>query len=173
MKTAERTIERPRVERAVEQPPRRRSWVTLIAALVALVLGLLGGYLLRGSDDVDPTAPVVVGGAALTDRQAQMVDLVDDYVVAWQRGDGAAAESMFTDDGVLDAFGAVRTADDGGIAGYVAATPTPLLRLPDPVLIDDHQMLMLHTIDGSMNSGNLMTFTETGDLLIVRHVMFD
>jgi hypothetical protein len=163
MKTAERTIERPRVERVVETPAKRRSAVTLIAVIIALALGLLGGFLLRGSDDVDPTAPVTVDGVELTERQDQMFELVDDYVTAWQNGDGEAAAEMFQDMGRLVVWGVQRD-----VTEFIDTTPTPGLRILEPVLVNDNEMLMFHTIDGTTFS-NVMSFTTTGELLITMH----
>lgn len=168
MKAAERTIERPRVERVVETPRRRWSAVTSIAIIIALALGLLGGYVLRGSDDVDPTAPVTVDGSELTQRQEQMFDLIDDYVIAWQNGDGEAAAAMFHDDGHLRVYGVERS-----IADFITATPVPSLDILEPMLVHEDTMLNFHTIAGVGTLSDVIEFTPTGELLIVRHEIID
>ena len=82
----------------------------------------------------------------LTDRQEQMVRLLDDYVAAWQRGDGAAAEAMFTENGQLVIFGTVYRATDGAIADVVEATPATSLVVPEPVLVNGHEAKMLTSL---------------------------
>lgn len=169
MKTEERTIERPRVERISTTETTHRSAITPIAAIVALMLGLLAGFLVWGTDDTSSTAPVAVGGSELTTRQEQMVDLVDDYVEAWRAGDGEAAAALFTDDGVFTIDGTEFRVDDGGLARVVAERRTPALDVIEPVLLNDTGMLHFHTIDGMNVDSDLYRFTADGELLIISH----
>jgi len=173
MKTAERTIERPRVERISTTESGHRSAITLIAAIAALMLGLLAGFLVWGMDETDSTAPVAAGGSELTTRQEQMVDLLDDYVEAWRTGDGEAAAALFTDNGVFTVNGTEYRVDDGGLAQVVTDLPTPALDVVEPVLLDETGMLHFHTIGGLDTDSDVYRFTAGGELLIISHEIID
>lgn len=166
MKTAERTIERPRVERAAQPETGQRSMITPMAVVIALLVGFLAGFLLWGLNDTNPRA-VAVGGDNLTDRQEQMVDFVDDAKAAWQQGDGDAVAAMFTEDGVMTIWG---TEYRGGeIARYVDSDIFASLEVFEPVLVSDNEMITFHTVAGFGTLNEFMEFTPEGELLIINH----
>ncbi len=168
MQTSERTIERPRVERIAPFDDRRRLVVTPIALVVAVLLGVLAGFLLWGLDDTTSTAAVAVGGEDLTPRQEQMVDLINESEAAWQAGDGEAVANMFTENGILN----TGTAEYHGreeIAGYVNSTSYPSLEVLEPVLVSNNGMLTFHRISGVGTLSEVFEFTTDGELLIISH----
>jgi hypothetical protein len=169
MKTAERTIERPQVDRPVAPDTKRRPMIMLIGVLIALALGVLAGFVLWGTDDTTSTAAVAAGGTELTPRQEQMVDLVDDYGVAWRNGDSEAAAAMFTENGALTVFGTEYPVEGDALAGYISAFPQPTLDLLEPVLVSDDGMIMFHTIAGMGTFSDVFRFTADGELLIISH----
>lgn len=167
--TVERTIERPRVERSATPPTTRRSVFTPIAIVAALIVGLIAGFALWGTDDTDVGDAVAAGGVELTARQEQMVDLIDDYVDAWQNGDGDAVAAMFAPEGSLTVDGTEFPVEDGQLAGYVDRTPTPGLDTLEPVLMSGNTMFNFHTLGGENTLNNVMEFTVNGELLIISH----
>ncbi len=166
---AERRIERPRVERVGSSTAPRPWVIASVVAALALVVGLGVGFLLGGSDDPASTDLVAVDGAELTDRQEQMEAIVDEYVAAWQEGDGDTLAAMFTDDGSLEVFGTEYPVEGGALAGYVDTHRTPTLETLEPVLIDDNRMLMFHRGVGMGTLTDVIDFTSTGEVLIVSH----
>lgn len=173
-KTAERTIERPRVERPAAPDTKRRSAVALIAMVVAAaLLGLGAGYLAWGTSDTDSTAPVAVGDAELTARQEQMVDLIADAEAAWQIGDGDAVAAMFTENGVLTVFGTEYAVDDGALAGYVSTGPFTSLDMLEPMLVSDNVVLSFNTYGSRGTLSDVFEFTPSGELLMTSHDIID
>ena len=91
-----------------------------LAALVALLVGALGGWFLARSFDDKPTN-VVAGHVALTDRQREMIRVEEAYVKAWQANDVDAVLALYTPNGTLNLVpgsGDYRV-DDGTLAAYV------------------------------------------------------
>lgn len=169
MKTPERTIERPHVERQVTSGPSQRPFVAPLAAVATLIAGVLIGFLVWGLNDADRTAPVATGGAELTARQEQMVELYEDYEAAWQRGDREAVVAMFTEDGTLRIFG--QEFEGPRIASGVSAWPS--LDVLEPLLLDGTRMVNFHDIDGFGTPVDVVEFTETGEVLIVSHQILE
>jgi hypothetical protein len=144
-------------------------WVLAIvlAAGLALAVGLVVGRWTAPADE--PTA-VVVGGAALTDRQTQMSDALDDTVAGWRAGDGAAVAALFTPSGVLQLGTARYRVDDGSLATYVEGHDWSSLTAERPVLIDGNTLVFVYRILGERYLGT-MEFTPTGEVLIVRQTL--
>lgn len=163
-----KTIERP--DAAKVSTVANRPWWTLgLVALVALVIGLAGGWLARGSDG-DPDA-VTVGGVELTDRQADMVDIVSgDYIDAWHAGDGEAVAAFFTDNGQAEFLGTTIPVAGGGVADYVDRGSWASLTPHQPVLVFENTVVSYHDY---MNSTyvNSIDFTASGELKIVSHTI--
>ena len=175
MNTTNRTVDRPRVERPVSPDANRRptiAWLAVVAAAAASI-GLLVGFLAWGGDDRDPTAPVAVGGDDLTQRQQQMVDLVDDYTAAWRAGDGDAVAALFAADGVATIVGQELPVEGGVLAAYVEANPLPTLDVLEPMLVGEAGMLNYHEAAGFGTLSNVIEFTTEGELLIVSHEIPD
>ena len=167
MGTAERTIERPRVERVRTRPDRR--WM-IVTAVAALLVGLIVGMLVWGAMNPDPTA-IAAGGQDLTDRQQAMADVLDDYVIAWQAGDGEAAAALFGGNGVVEILGTELPVQDGVLASYINTNPEPELEILEPTLFTDTKAFNFHTISGFSDFANVFEFTTAGDVLIIRHVI--
>ncbi len=136
-----------------------------VAVVAAVLMGLLAGFLVWGTDDTESAAQVVAGDAELTPRQEQMVELVDDYVAAWQTGDGAAAAAMFTENGELIIFGAEVSDIEAGLS----RSPQSTLDVLEPVLVRENEMLMFHTVLGYGTLVDVIEFTATGELLMISH----
>lgn len=162
------TMDRPVAGAAPTVPTRRPWWMLAIAVGLALVLGALGGWLAARATEDDPTA-IVVGGGSLTDRQQQMVDRLDGYLAAWQSDDAAAVTAFFAPGGWFVRGGQTYRADDGTLEGFVNGASWSTLQDLDPVLVDGNQASFLTTFSG-MRWFNVVEFTATGDVLIVRHV---
>jgi hypothetical protein len=153
-----------------ESPPRRRSVVIpTIIAVLALVIGGVAGWMLRGTDDTDIA---VAGDGDLTARQEQMVDLVRDAEQAWQAGDADGVVALFAPNGTFEAeaFGRVYRAGDGSLAGYIEAGNWTSLDVLEPMLVNGNDVLTFHNYGGQTYSEKF-TFTTTGDLLILSHVI--
>ena len=145
-------------------------WIPVVLGLVlALVVGGLAGYLIRG-DDMEETGSVVpVGGTEVTSRQEEMADLMAEYEQAWLAGDGEAAEAVFGPGGTLRALGVTYHADDGEIADFVGGPGWTVLEILEPMLVYDDVALNFHTYDGLRT--NVMTFTDDGEVKILSHVI--
>lgn len=169
----ERTIERPRVGPAETTDNGRRTASLVLTAIVAAAVGLLAGFLLWDSDGGEPDA-VVVGGGELTARQEEMLELIDDYELAWRNGDGEAVAALFTEQGVLDVIGTEVPIEGGALADYVDGHPAPTLEVLEPALVSGDRLVNLHRIgaEGVVGPGrysNVFEFTSEGEVLIVSH----
>ena len=65
--------------------------------------------------DPEPTA-VVAGGGDLTERQDQMLTVLDDSIQAWHDGDSAGVAAFFTPTGKGDYLGTEYPISDGSLA---------------------------------------------------------
>jgi hypothetical protein len=133
--------------------------------VIGLLAGLLGGWLLFGSDDV-----VTVDGSALTDRQAEMVAMIDGNFAAWQDNNVDEVLSYHTDTATFVALGAEYPVADGSLAAYVRAFyGAPGMESVEPmVVVDGNTVVSFHTI-GGMTLVNVFDFTSSGEVLIARH----
>lgn len=147
----------------------RRGLVLVLVAVLALVLGGVGGWMIRG-DDASTSDVVLAGGGDLTARQEQMLDLVRDAEEAWQAGDVDAVLAMFAPNGRFEAFDAVYRVSDGSLASYIERGEWGSLGVYEPVLVRDDTMLTFHEFGGRLYSEEF-TFTPDGELLIVSHVI--
>jgi len=144
------------------------SWAGLILGLlVALVVGGLGGWLARGA--TDDASAYVAGGGALTERQEQMVDLIQDSGEAWATGDAQALEGMFADDGTFTVFDVTYRMDDGSLQAYMDETSFPGLKLYGPIVVRGNQAVMFHNYATFGDIADVFEFTPEGELMIVSH----
>ena len=143
----------------------------VLGLVLALVVGGLAGYLIRGEDTDDLGSVVPAGNAELTDRQEEMGELVAAYEQAWLEGDGEAAEAMFAPGGTLTALGSTYHADDGEIADFVGGRRWSDLDVYEPMLVRGDEGLVFHSYDRLRT--NVYTFTPMGELLIVSHEIGD
>jgi hypothetical protein len=163
-------LERDTIRESMTGGTRRRGgWVLAIVLVAGLALaaGLAVG---RWTAPADEPAAVVAGGAALTDRQTQMSDALDETVAGWRAADGAAVAALFTPSGVLQLGTAQYRVDDGSLAKYVAGRDWSSLAAERPVLIDGNTLVFVYRILGERYLGT-MQFTPTGEVLIVRQTL--
>lgn len=83
--------------------------LAIVFAIGMLVLGLLGGWMLAGDGD----DPATWGGEVDEAILAEIDELLDDYWVGWDAGDGDAVVALMAADGW---FSSVNTAE-GGYSG--------------------------------------------------------
>ena len=153
------TIERPRVERPAAPALKGRPIITATALVAALLVGVLTGYLLWGTDDnTDPATvdAVATGGTELTARQEQMIDLLDAYEEAWQNGDGEAVAAMFTENGMVTMLGTELPVESGVLADHVTASPATTLDVLEPHLVDGNRVFNFHTSGASGTFTNIL-----------------
>jgi hypothetical protein len=72
-------------------------WLVAALMLFAAAIGVAAGFWWGNSGDETPRV-VTAQGVELSDRQQQMVDLMDEYEAAWRSGDVAAFEALVTTD---------------------------------------------------------------------------
>lgn len=143
--------------------------VACVAVMATLVLG--AGC---GDDGADPGS-VSPGAEELTDRQSEMVDVVEGYVQAWAATDGDAVASFMTDDGVVvyPEQGWTFSVTDRSLQDRVTNGPYATLHTLDPKLVYENRIVLAGRID-SMDLPwlSVVAFTETGDVEIVSETIF-
>ena len=114
------------------------------------------------------------GDGDLTERQLDMVDFMDDYSAAWQRGDGEAVAAMYIDNGTFVTLGTEYRVDDGSLAAFVESGDWGDLEVLEPMLVRSNDVLNFHTFGvGGFNYMSSLTFTGSGDLLLINHTITD
>lgn len=149
------------------KPSQRHPLAIALVAIVALLLAGLGGWMLRGSDDESDA--VVVAGAQLTDRQEEMLRVAEEYELARANGDVDAVLELFVPQGVINLNGDIYRADDGSMAGFVAGLSAPSRVDLDPVLV--HEDLVVSVLSYGGNNAQMLKFTPSGEVLIIRSVI--
>ncbi|MDH3247604.1 MAG: hypothetical protein OEQ47_01475 [Acidimicrobiia bacterium] len=146
-------------------PSTRRSGLMIGMIVIGLLIGLLGGWLIFGSDDV-----VNVDGTGLTDRQTEMLELIDADFAAWQDNDVDLVLSHYTDTAAFVARGVEYRVADGGLADYVASflLASSMEQIGPNVVVDGNTVMSFHTFGGSILT-NVFEFTSSGEVLIARH----
>ncbi len=153
--------------RAISAPSRGwNSALVAAAVVVAMIAGGLVGFLLWGTED----DTIVAGGGSLTARQEQMVELFDDYVEAWQDGDGTAAEDMFTTGGYISMLGTEYRRSDGSLADIIERRPVPTMEILEPTLVARNTLFNYHELGGATYQ-NVVQFNTTGDVAIISHTL--
>ena len=149
----------------------RRSLILVFVAVIALGLGMFGGWMIWGSTD-NPDGVVVVGGGELTQRQEEMVDMLDEYGVAYLGNDGAAVVEMYAENGTLSGLGnPVLHANDGTLEEFVNEFSFPDGPFdPEPVVVHENTVRFAHEYAGRTYF-DIVTFTSMGELHIASHVM--
>lgn len=137
----------------------------MIGIVIGIVIGLLAGSLLFGPDDV-----VTVDGTALTERQTEMVAMIDDAFTAWQENDVDAVLSYFTDGGVFAGTDTTYRVSDGSLEGFVRffSGASGMEAVGQKIVLDDTTVVSFHTLAGNTYT-NVFRFTIAGDVLITRH----
>lgn len=165
MKTMERTTTNEVTEKAPARAATRRTWWLLAAvAVLALAAGLVIGRATAPSDE----PAYLAGGGALSDRQEQMVDVLDEVEQAWRAGDAEALSAAFVPTGSATDGNASYRIDDGALATYVTGGDWSSLTVLEPVLVDGNTVTFYYTVNGTPYLGSVV-FTGTGDVLAVHH----
>jgi hypothetical protein len=149
--------------------------VLVLVAAIALGLGLFGGWMIWGSTEPDTDADavvVVVGGGELTQRQEEMIEMLDVYGEAYLGNDGAAVVEIFAENGTMSGLGnPVLRADDGTLERFVNDFPVsdgPFY--VEPVVVHDNTLRFAHKYVGRTYF-DIVTFTSSGELRIVSHLV--
>jgi len=108
------TMERPG---AVTSPPdgeiltlkKRNRWLGWLAGILTVAVLALGAWMIFGDD----------GGQSLTAEQEQMIETVDEALVAWNAHDGEALAALYMPNGYHDNGSTKYFVADGELAGYV------------------------------------------------------
>lgn len=142
----------------------RRPWLMTGMLVIGLLIGLLGGWLIFGSDDV-----MTLDGSELTERQIEMIEMIDQDFAAWQANDVDTVLSHYTDSGVFvtDREYLVR---DGSLAGFVRFfSGAPMMEpVGQKLMVDDITVISFHTYAAHTYT-NVFRFKAVGDVLITRH----
>lgn len=138
-----------------------------VAIAVALVLGGLAGWLLRGSPDA---SAVLAGGGEMTQRQEQIADFLADYEKAWQDGDAQAILDMFAPTGTYTALGSTYRVDDGSLAEFLETNRFPELDVLEPWLLSGDEAVTFHRVNMGTYTDRLL-LTGDGELLVVSHTI--
>ena len=115
-------------------------------------------------------AVVVAGGAALTERQAEMVTVAEQFIAAWQANDGEGVASVMTADGyvVMPGENLTLLVSDGTLQQRVESVAAySTLHTLDPMFVHQDWIAVAGRID-SMNLDWLIVleFTSSGDVKI-------
>lgn len=146
-----------------------RSWVVVVlAAVVALAVGLLTGWALRAEQD--PGATVLAGGGEMTQRQEDIGAFLADYEKAWQDGDVDTLLAMFAPEGSFEAFGVTYFAADGSLAEFAETYPFPELDVFTPWLLNGSEALSFHSVNAGTFADHV-TLTGQGEILVLSHIL--
>jgi hypothetical protein len=111
----------------------------------------------------------------LSARQQQMLEVLQEYVGAWQAKDGEAAASFMTDDAVFvyyeqDDVYAVR---DGSLQARISGGPYTSMRTFEPVMVYDDRIVVTGTVDAvNVRWLSVINFTQSGEVKIETETVF-
>lgn len=166
------TMERPVEHGDVTTRPDRHSLVVVLVAVVALVVGALGGWMLRGSDDGTDDAIEVASGE-LTERQTEMLRIADEHYIAFTAGDGEKLTDLYVPQGTLvfhsdsGAPSDIDRADDGTMAAmFEGQAPPGRMEMMAPALVFGENVSQVSN-RGPGYGTILHQFTTSGEVLIV------
>ncbi|MEE4272834.1 MAG: hypothetical protein V2I67_14265, partial [Thermoanaerobaculales bacterium] len=147
----------------------QRRWLLFVVAALALALGILVGVVAsnRAEDKLDV---VRAGGGDLSGRQEEMVEIVEDYIDAWQATDGDQAASFMTDDGSIEYIGEgwVFSVEDRSLQARISNGPYTSLRVLEPMVVHDDRVVLTGEIDSlGLHWSSIIQFTTGGEVEIV------
>lgn len=146
-----------------------RYLVMAVVAVLALLVGGVAGWMLN--DDGTTTPGIVLAGEGeLSARQEQMLDVVRDAEVAWQRNDVDAILALYAPSATFEAFDTVYRVADGSFESYIESGSWGSLEVDEPMLVRGDDVLTFHRFGGRLYS-EAFSFTPTGELLITSHVI--
>jgi hypothetical protein len=110
MKTMERDITTAPIVNDEAEPLRRRNrWLTWLSIALAVALVAFGTWAVVGNDDADLTA-----------QQEQMLETIDEFIVAWNNHDGEAAAALMASESSYHDNGTRYYVADGEFADLVS-----------------------------------------------------
>ncbi len=166
--SATETAQRPTdVAAAPTDRKDRRPLFFVLLAVLALALGALAGYAL-GSNRPSGERVGVAGGGELTDRQDEMVGMVDDYLAAMAVDDDAAILAMFQSNGEWTLFSETYLASDGTLEDYLRSNGARQIDVLEPMVIDDYRAVFFDSWQGRTNV-NVIEFSQIGDVQIAKY----
>jgi hypothetical protein len=151
--------------------------VAIAALVVGLLAGGLAGWVLRGDGGTEaPSRVVAADGAALTERQREMVAMNDQLVAAMQTNDGSAAAALFSSSGELVfvksnqqlrvADGSLQEMVDSGVNCYVDAANGFTIHAP---MVVDSDVVVATGVNAGAPFVAVTEFTPYGPVQIERH----
>jgi len=146
-------------------------WMAGVAAagVVLVTVGSLAGC---GSASTDLATP---GTEALSERQMEMVDVVRDYVAAWQDTNGEEAASYMTSNAVFEYHeqGWTFNVADGSLQSRITDGPYDTLRTFEPMMVYNERIVLAGTIDSEeVDWVSVIRFTPRGEVKIVSETLF-
>lgn len=122
------------------------------------------GYVTPGIDSGD-----------LSTRQQEMLEVLQDYVGAWQARDGEAAASFMTDDAVFFYYEQddVFAVSDGSLQARISGGPYNTMRTFEPVMVYGDRIVLTGTVDAvNVRWLSVINFTQSGDVRIETETVF-
>jgi len=121
--------------------------------------------------ETDEAPPYVHPGAEeLTDRQAEMLEVLDRYTAAWQVRDGDLAASYMTEYAVFEYFeqGETYSVADGSLQARISAGPYDTMRLFVPQMVYGNRIVLTGTVDAvGVKWLSVIRFTTVGDKVLI------
>jgi hypothetical protein len=118
---------------------------------------------------------IVPGGAALSERQRDMVSMVEEYLAAWQATDGEGVASFMTAYGYIEYphDDTIYRVSDGTLQERVTNGPYDTLQTVAPMTVYDNWIVASGRIDSmSLNWLSVVRFTPSGDVKIMSETIF-
>ncbi len=158
-------------QRHVQAPEtgQRGRYTTLVVIAVAVVVVfavVLGGWLIGSSDDSSGDVTEVVT-AEITDRQQEMLQIIEELDAALQAGtaDAALVDRLFVPQGVYSVTDTDYRADDGSLAQLFELGSDRSQALYPPALVADDVVVRLGDYGGSYS--HTFMFTSSEEVLII------
>lgn len=158
---------------ATAQHPR---WSRALIVLVVLACGLLGGWLMAPRTDPGGAVRHVTPGASvLTERQLEMVDVVEQYLDGWRATDGDRVAAFMTENAYVEypEEGVRVEVADGSLQHRISTGPYGTLENLDPMVVYEDRIVLTGRIDElSIPWLSVVRFTVVGDVKIVSETIY-
>lgn len=166
------------VEQNRQAHTRRVGRVVLVAAILFL-LGLATGWAAFGNNEASDSDTAVTyvtpGSTELTERQTEMVELMDQYVAAWSATDGQRLETLMVDAGHVEYAeqGWRFDLEDGSLQDRVSNGPYESMENYAPMLVYEDRIVLTGRVD-SVDVGwlSVIRFTTHGDVKIISETIY-
>ena len=157
---------------------RRVGWVVVVAAIAVLV-GLAAGWVIFGNNDdssSDNVARYVTPGSVeLTERQTEMVELVDQYMAAWSATDGQRLETLMVEGGHVEYAeqGWRFDLEDGSLQDRVSNGPYDSIRTYAPMLVYEDRIVLTGRVDSiDVEWLSVVRFTTSGEVKVISETIY-